>query len=336
MTKKYKDILEEKSDSQALIKIDIDQAALTKVKSVDEALAVADKFVPALQKKVLMSEIGLPEEKREKWLATIDESLHAMSIVPTRRTMTEKTAAVLQQNRFPTASAKFHQAVLESSTFAGILIQETFDYETAKLRLEKKFYKYQKQLKELQRLQEDPNADTFLLEKDLDIKRIALTKEVINLKNLQNQLQNKREELIEWSEIKKELYEEANANGEIWSPDAIDGEAGLQEIPMAMRHLLNYVILKQNPSDGDISSVLNIEGLALTAMREGMRKGKLGFYLKDLTEEQVKVIFLGIYGWHVDIQQIDGFVSYTNIATKEQLVFPTTLENWQKFKQAKS
>ncbi len=326
--KTYKEILDNKENKKELIRIDIDQTALTKVKNIDEALALADQFIPHLQKKILTSEMGLSSDKRDQWLSVVDESMHAMEIVPQRRTITEKTQAVLQQNRFPTASAKFHQAVLESSAYTGMIIDETFSYETSKLKLEKKFYKYQKQLEKLQNRQ-SAGEDTFLEEKDLEIKKILLTKEIMSLKASERAIQNKREELIEWSNIKKELYDEAMANNEIWSPDSIDGDAGLQEVSLAQRHLGNYVILKQNPSEGDISSVLNIEGLALTAVREGMKKNKLGLYINLMTDEQIEVIFLGIYGWNVAVERKEGFIGIKNLSTEQILVYPTTLAIWQ-------
>lgn len=333
MKKTYEEILKEQNENKNtdLIKIDIDRNALINVKNIDEALAVANKFVPELQKQVFTSEVGLPAEKKQQWLKTIDESMHAMEIVPQRRTMTEKLSAVLQQNRFPTAAAKFHQAVLESSSYAGMLLDETFGYEEFKIKLEKKFYKYQKKLQELQKKQ-DEGEDTFILEKDLDILKLRLTKEIISLKHMEKGLQNKREELMEWSEIKKELYQEAMQNGEIWSPDAIDGDVGFQEIPLALRHLQNFLILKQNPSDGDISSVLNIEGLALTAVRQGMKTNRLGLYISSLNDEQISLIFKYIYGWDVVLQRPNGFLVINH--GENQMIFPTTLETFNLIKKA--
>ncbi len=323
--KKYKEILAERaSGDKSLVPATINVNALTQVKSVDEALALATDFVPQLNKKLLSSEVGLPAEKKEKWLKTIDESLHSTDIAPQRRTMTEKTASVLQQNRFPTAGAKFHQAVLESSVYTYQLIDETFSYEEKKLELEKDFYHYKKHVEELDDMQAR-GEDTFIKERDLAIEKLKLTKAIMTLKGQEKGLQNKREELMEWSDIKTELYQEAMANNEIWSPDAIDGEVGLQEIPLAMRHLQNFLILKQNPSEGDISSVMNIEGLALTAMKQGMKNGRLGLYMGQMSDPQIQLVFKEIFGWTVSLQRPQDFIVIEDAAQGVHLGYPTTL-----------
>jgi hypothetical protein len=334
--KKYEDILETRknNETQSLMKIEtVDERALTEVKSVEEALALAGNYVPAVQKKILASEIGLPAERKEKWLKTIDENLHDMEIVPQRRTMTEKKLAVLQTNRHPTAGAKFHQAVLESSAYAGMLMSEVLSYEKQKIKLEKKFYFYKKKVEELEQKKEQ-GEDTFILEKNLEIKRLTLTQDIIDLKNSEKSLQNKREELIEWSELKEELYREAMAKNEIWSPDAVDGEAGLQEIPLILRHFQNFIILKTQPAEsggGDISSVLNIEGLALTAFEEGLKKNKLGLYVSQLKDEHIKILWLHLYGKQVEIKRIPSYILFGFDDGTSDMCFPTNLNNWQEF-----
>lgn len=323
--KKFKEILEEQfSENKDLTPAVVNVNALTQAKSVDEALALATEFVPQLNKKLLSSEVGLPIEKKEKWLKTIDESLHATEIAPQRRTMTEKTASVLQQNRFPTAGAKFHQAVLESSVYTYQLIDETFSYEEKKLELEKDFYKYQKNEAKVREMQEK-GQDSFLEERDLAIEKLKLTKAIMALKGSEKALQNKREELMEWSDIKKDLYQEAMMNKEIWSPDTIDGDVGLQEIPLAMRHLQNFLMLKQNPSEGDISSVLNIEGLALTAIKQGMKNGRLGLYMSQMSDAQIQLVFLHIFGWNVNLQRVGEILIIEDLEKGVHLEYPTSL-----------
>jgi hypothetical protein len=247
-------------------------------------------------------------------------------VAPKRRTMTEKKMAVLQSNRHPTAGARFHQSVLESSVQTWQLIDSTFGYETNKLKLEKRFYKYQKRLQRIEKLKA-LGRDTFLLEKDLEIEKLKLTREIMSLKSQEGALQNTREELMEWSDIKQELYDEATRNGEIWSPDSVDGDVGFQRIPLALRHFQNYLVLKQNPSDGDISSVLNIEGLCLTALQDGMKENSLGLYMKQLTNEQIAIIFNGIYGWNASVERIENFliISHEN----QQLIYPTDYNLWK-------
>ncbi len=333
--KTYEQILEERLNgtSTELVKVDLDSKALTKAQTVDEALALAKDFTPILNKKLLCSEVGLPEDRREKWLATVDESLHAMQIAPSRRTITEKRLAVLQANRHPTSGARFHQSVLESSVQAGQLMESIFGYEEGKIRLEKKLYKYKKKQEKLEAMAARGD-DTFLFEKDLEIQRLRLTKEIMALKGSEQNMQSLREELMEWSDIKTELYQEAMAKGEVWSPDAVDGQVGFQEIPLVLRFFTNYLTLKQNPSEGDISSVLNIEGLCLTGMQDGMKTNKLGLYMSPLSDDQIQVIFEGIYGWKTEIRRIPNFLMIKNLGSGQELIYPTTFEMWENMQKA--
>ena len=114
-------------------------------------------------------------------------------------------------------------------------------------------------------------------------------------------------------------------NKEIWSPDTIDGDVGLQEIPLAMRHLQNFLMLKQNPSEGDISSVLNIEGLALTAIKQGMKNGRLGLYMSQMSDAQIQLVFLHIFGWNVNLQRVGEILIIEDLEKGVHLEYPTSL-----------
>ncbi len=174
-----------------------------------------------------------------------------------------------------------------------------------------------------------------LKEKDLEIQRLRLTRDIMSLKSQEKSLNNTREELMEWSDIKTDLYQEAQAKGEIWSPDSIDGEgAGLQAVPLALRHIQNYLILIQNPSEGDISSVLNIQGLALGAVKDGMKTNRLGLYINSLTDLQIQVLFQGLYGKNMAIQRIPNFLIIKDQENGQELLYPANFEMWQNINNA--
>lgn len=326
-TKSYENILEERASNSSLelIKSETDFTEIIKSESIPEMISKAQAMVPAIHKKMMLEPEGLPEQFKEKWLKTVDEARHSMEIVPQRRTLTEKTMAVLQSNRHPTASAKFHQANLEQATYAGMLIDLQFNYMEDKIKLEERFYKYQQKMKQLEDLKA-LEEDVFLLEKELQREQIALVKDAMGLAGTQTRMQNMREEIAEWSDLKQELYQEAQAAGEIWSPDAIDGSAGLQEIPLVLRHFQNFLIQVQQPEGSDISSVLNIQGLCLTAFQNGLKKQKLGLYVASLSIDQIKLLWKSLYGIDVEIERIPGFIMMKS--NNFNYIFPETFAAW--------
>lgn len=331
VSKTYEQIAADKKEKKSMELVPVSAGDLIKVQSVEEMLDKASDLVPAINKQLMATEEALPEAFKEKWLSTVEEANHSLEIMPQRRTLSEKKTSVLQANRHPTASSKFHQATLEQGVYAGQLLDATFELKKSKIKLEKEMYKHKKKLEEIDLMQAE-GKDTFLLEKEIEENQIDLARQVMSLKNLQMRLQNLREEIVEWSDIKEELYKEANEKGEIWSPDAVDGDAQFQEIPLVLRHLQNYIILKTQPGDAsaDISSVLNIEGLALTAVQSGLKENKLGLFFKDIHDEHIKLIWLHMYGRKVEIQRHEGYM-VTVFDDGKTLIHPTTLKTYNEF-----
>lgn len=327
-TKSYEEILKDRKEGKSteLVKVEPTELILKQSHSVTEMVKAAHEVMPAVHKKILMDEEGLPEVFKEKWLASIEDGQHAMEIVPQRRTLSEKSLAVLQVNRFITPGARFHQANLEQASYTGQLIDLNLNYQTSKIELEEKLYKYQKKMEKLEKAKE-ADEDTFLLEKKMQKEQIALVRMAMDLAGTQKRMQNLREEIAEWTDIKEKLYKEAMDSGEIWSPDTVDGPAGLQEIPLVLRHIQNFLIQIQHGEGSDISSVLNIQGLVLTAFENGLKENKLGLYLDKLPEAQIQLVWKHLYGTNIQVQKLDGFmVINTN---NSQLIFPTTLQNWE-------
>lgn len=336
MQKTYEQILEERragtgSKDTGLVKVD--HTSLIQAKDMTEMLKLADELVPQVNKSLMLNEVGLPAERREQWLATVDDALHAQEILPRRRTKTEKNLAVLQSNRHPTAGAKFHQAVLEQGTYTGIFMDESFKYQTEKIKFEKDLYYYNKKLEKLENWRH-LGKDTFILEKNIELMRVKLAKQVMTLKGIEAQIQNVREELIEWRDIKEKLFKQAEAEGEFWSPNANDGDIGYQELPLVLRHFQNYVALKSQPDGSDISSALNIEGLAATAMTEGISNGKLGIYLYKLTDQQIKIVFGGLYNKNIDVVRYEDHISFV-LDGGEAMTFPITQAGWTLYNEQK-
>ena len=332
-TKSYEQILEEQKTgtSKELIKVTPDTTAIIRAGSVTDMIKLAHEMIPDLNKKMIGDTEGLPAVFQEKWLATVDEALHSMETVPQRRTLTEKKLAVLQTNRHPTASAKFHQAKLEQASYTGQLVDLQFSYQDSKIKMEERLYKFEKNMEKLKRKQE-AGDDTFLLEKKLEREKIALVKMAMDLAGTQNRMQNIREEIAEWTDIKALLYQEAEQAGEFWSPNTIDGEEGYQEISLVLRHFQNFIMQVQQGDGGDISSVLNIQGLCLTAFEDGLKSNKLGLYLAKLPDSHIILMWKKLYGIDIVVERGDGFLVIRRDDTNV-LVLPTSIANWKKMQE---
>jgi hypothetical protein len=265
----------------------------------------AHQIVPQLQREMFANKdllLGINEEEQQKWLSLSQEAMHAVRTVPKRRTMSEKRGSVLQANRHPTAASKFHQAKLEQAAYIGQYMDLTYSYKEGKIELEKLLYKRKKLEAKINDYQMT-NKDSFLLEKKLELLDIKIVKATSSLNGCLDQAAEFRKEIEEWSILKQEAYQEAQNNNELWSPDEIDNVEGSQEIGLARRHLMNYLMLLNNGDNGDISSVLNIEGLCLTAIQEAVKSTKLGMILVALSDEQIDMIWQRIFGHKSEVNR---------------------------------
>ncbi len=238
--------------------------------------------------------------------------------------MSEKTTSVLQDNRFPTAGAKFHQSNLEQSVYVGQLIDNNMGLKSAKIELEKMLYKYKKKQKHIAEMQKQ-GEDSFLEEKNLELYQLKVVKKIMELKGAQSRNDMLRAEVQEWSALKEELYQEANANGEVWSPEGVD-IAGSQEIPLALRHFQNFLMQAQHGEGSDISSVLNIQGLALTAFKIGLKQNKLGLFLCQLSDAQISLIWAKLYGKEVEVIRSGDIITFHLKNDQQYMTFPTTID----------
>ena len=302
----YEDIL--KLRANQLVELSDTRPQMTLVASSGDANSLVEsaaKIVPQLQLEMLANRdllLGVPEEEQKKWLSLTNEAVHAVRTIPRRRTMSEKRGSVLQENRFPTAASKFHQAKFEQAAYIGMYMELTYSYKEQKIELEKLLYKREKLQDKITSYQ-TTNKDFFLLEKKLELLDIKIVKTTTGLDACLVQANEYRKEIEEWSVLKQEAYQEAQNNNELWSPDEIDNEEGTQEIGLARRHLMNYLMLLNNGDNGDISSVMNIEGLALTCIKEGVKSTKLGLVLASLSDEQIDTIWQRIFGHKSEVSR---------------------------------
>ena len=334
--KSYEEILKDRDSNKSTELVTtgfVNPADLIRVGSVTELLTKADSLIPALNKSLLSETDGMTAADGEKWLALVPEALHSIKIAPNRRTMSEKKLAVLQSNRFVTAGARFHQSVLEQSVYTGQLIENNLNLKSAKIKLEKMLYKYRKRQEKIQEMK-DSGEDTFLEECDLELYQLKVVKEIMALKGAQGRNNMLHTEIAEWSQIKEELFQEAQASGEVWSPDGVD-EGGSQEIPLALRHFSNFIIQVQNPDGADISSVLNIQGLCLTAFKQGIKENKLGLFLCQLADSQISLIWERLYGKKVEVIRQGENIVFHLVEDQQFMTFPATVAAYNNAAQKK-
>lgn len=301
--------------------------------NLQEALQQVHEVAPKMIQTLWVSHPGLSETNRQGLAVIKDELMHATSTIPNRRTDLEKRMSVLQTNRFTTAGAKYHQAKLEQAHHTHQYTEACVNLEVAKINFEKSLYKYNRLKNKILKAQED-GKDTFLMEKNLQLKGIALTKELLSLEGSQSNADNSAEELLEWSKIKEECYAEAQANNEFWSPDDIN--VG-QMIPLAQRFFQNYLMAHQAGSEfgANTSDIINIDGLALTAMKEGQRDGTLGAMMAGLADSQIQAIWLGIYGKHVQVERQSEVIIFHIVnhdGSVEHLIYPVSMMKYNEIK----
>ncbi len=336
MRKKYEEIVLEQTGNteKGLIVIPrVDEnklVPLISARNTQELILAAQNFFPDFHVSTL-AEANVAMGKENKWLTTVDEAFHSLETMPQIRTLTEKKMAVLQHNRHPTASAKFHQSKLEQGVYTGQLLGNQKDIKIAKITLEKMLYTYGKRQELINRMIEK-GKDTFIKEKNLELYKIEIMDLINNIVGLHKKNEILSQEIMEWSDIKSELYKEAQEDGEIWSPDEVDGELGYQEVSLVLRHFQNFLIQVQQPDGSDISSVLNIQGLCLTAFESGLKNNKLGLYMKKLSDADISVLWKKLYNIDVSVARSDEFIIVNS--ARQEYIFPTTLEVWKKMQES--
>ncbi len=305
--KKYEDLLKErqtpeqseKLDKQLLALIPINENTSLIVKNFGgQSLSTDLKEVPEADAKLALCSDILPTETKKKLATITDELVQGFYSISRRRTDFEKKMSVLQSNRFTTNSAAFHQANLEQAVQNGNLIDGVLNYERDKLKLQKMFNKHKKLNQKIdKKIQEGRDVENDQI--DVQLLEIEMRRKISALKNARISVESTANELLEWSEIKEEKYNAAMAANEHFSAENVN--VG-QEIPLAQRFFQNYITAHKTATDSvSTSDILNIDGLALSAMTFGMKNGTLGKMMESLNDEQIQFLFSGIYGADVQV-----------------------------------
>ncbi len=309
--KPYKDIMEQKfvSDSKLLTdgKKELSLATVNEntgliAAELEKGLTkqVLDKIsdiIPYAASNLILANEAIPEQKREALARITDELTTDLYTVQRRRSDIEKRMSVLQDNRFTTAAAKFHQAKLESTVQWGNCVNNSLNIEKQKIKLEKLKYKYDKnKAKILEGRQK--GEDTFLLEKKVQLLAIEITEQLIILKSSQIEADSLASELLEWSELKDQLYKEAEESNEQWNPEDVNEG---QDIFLSQRFFQNFLVAHQSGNDGQTSDIINIDGLASGAIKSGIKNGFLGKVFENFNDDQIKFIWLNLCGYNIDV-----------------------------------
>lgn len=305
--KKYEDIIQErhtpeqdeKINKELLALIPVNQNTSLVVKNfAGQKLSKDLREVPEGDAKLALCSDAVSDHTKKKLAIISDELVQGYYSVPRRRTNLEKKMSVLQKNRFTTNGAVWHQANLEQLVQSNNLVDGVLNYERDKLKLQKMFNKHEKLSQKIQK-KIDLNKDVVNDQLDLQLLEIEMRRKISALKNARVGIESTANELLEWSEIKEDKYKEALAAGEYFSTEDIN--AG-QEISLAQRFFQNYIIAHKTATDSvSTSDILNIDGLALSAMDFGIKNGTLGKMMEDLQDEQINFLFGGIYGTEVQI-----------------------------------
>lgn len=309
--KSYREIMEEKTNPElkllgagkelSLSTIHENTALITSELEKGLTKEVLDKIsdiIPYAASNLIVSNTAIPDEKRQALAKITNELTTDLYTVQRRRSDIEKRQSVLQDNRFTTAAAKFHQAKLESTVQWGNCISNALSIEKCKIKLEKLKYKYDRSKQKILKYKEE-GKETFFLEKKVQLLAIEITEELIGLKGAQIEAEVLADELLEWSQLKDELYREAEASGEHWNPENVNEG---QEIFLSRRFFNNFIIAHQSAPDSvSTSDILNIDGLASGALKAGLKNGTLGKMWEDFSDEQIQFMVNKLLGYQCDV-----------------------------------
>lgn len=280
------------NENTALIASEL-QKGLTK-----DVIAKISDYIPGAAHNLILANDAISDEKRTALAKISDEMVTDLYTVQRRRSDIEKRMSVLQDNRFTTPAAKFHQAKLESTVQWNNAINNALNIEKLKIKLEKLKYKYDKKKEKLALFKKE-GKETFYIEKKIQLLAIDITEQLIGLKNNQIEADNLASELLEWSKLKDQLYIEAESANELWNPEDVNYG---QDVFLTRRFFQSYLIAHQNGSDNQSTSdILNIDGLASGSFKETLKKGTLGKVLEDFADEQIRHLFTGLCGYDVKV-----------------------------------
>jgi len=179
--------------------------------------------------------------------AEIDEAWQNQTIW---RTYTEATTSVLNDLKFPTRAAKYHQSVREQLVFWENLVALSFDYREAQI--------------DLAEVEENLKTSEGFERQRQEVKRDRLR---FNIAGMLKQAEERIREIKMWSQIKKDLDD--------GSFDTKDKDTD-QLLGLTLRYIRELPAAKKSKNAGE---AINIVGQAATMLKECQRRGiadKLG------------------------------------------------------------
>lgn len=179
------------------------------------------------------------------------------------RTPTEMRVSVLNDVKFPTASAKYWQAVREQ----GVMFHE----------LTMLSYEYRKNLVEIRQLQAKDPGDEF----EQELNQIEIEKKTFIARNQERTAKARIEELKEWSKIKTALAE-----------DMTEGELADVDCHQLVSYTARWI--RQALAGGSLTGpeAQNLKGQLDTAIRTVREKGLESELKKLITPGEAKEIGL--------------------------------------------
>jgi len=179
--------------------------------------------------------------------AEIDEAWQNQTIW---RTYTEATTSVLNDLKFPTRAAKYHQSVREQLVFWENLVALSFDYREAQI--------------DLAEVEENLKTSEGFERQRQEVKRDRLR---FNIAGMLKQAEERIREIKMWSQIKKDLDD--------GSFDTKDKDTD-QLLGLTLRYIRELPAAQKSKNAGE---AINIVGQAATMLKECQRRGiadKLG------------------------------------------------------------
>ena len=252
-------------------------------------------------------------ESEKKQLLDVSENMekaHQNSQV--FRTDTEVRISVLNDIKFPTPASKYYQALREMNVHQSELVNLLYDYESKKQDikiLEADIMKFQEKLDE-----SNKEHEKIRWKARVEQKKIEINKEAFMLKNMKRTADGRKQEVLQWDKIIKELEPillEANI-----PTDNVDSH---QKLSYAMRFIRQTINAFSTNAEMSVSESNNLLGQLFTNMKV-IREEGLGDSLTSLMNPIERQFVVD-----QNMLKIEGIVS-----TQQRMLMQKELENKNK------
>jgi len=189
----------------------------------------------------------LTKEQSADITALIDEIKAGWDSQTIWRTWTEANFSVLNDLKFPTPAAKYHQAKKEQLVFFEQLISLSFDYQEAQI--------------DLAEVEENLKTADGFDEQRLEVKRDRL---LFSIEGMRLQAKERVREIKMWSQIKKDL-DDGSFDTKNKDTDQLLG--------LTLRYIRELPAAAKSNNAGE---AINIVGQAATMLKECQKRGVVG------------------------------------------------------------